>query len=426
MLHNSMNDTIIKVENLSKRYRIGIEEIIHDSLIGSILSWLKSPISNFRRVQKLSKFNSADASDIIWALKETSFEVKTGEILGIIGRNGAGKSTLLKILSRIVEPTSGQATVYGRVASLLEIGTGFHRELSGRENIYLNGTILGMTKKEINQNFKDIVEFSEVGKFIDTPVKRYSSGMYVRLAFAVAAHLNPEVLIVDEVLAVGDAAFQKKCLGKMNETAKSGRTVIFVSHNMHTIQDLCSRAILLDDGKIVMDGLTSDVIKHYLQPGMLQTGESDLVNNYKTRKSPGTLRAKSIRILDKNHDICSTFEINDELNIELDVTNVNSNGFAVSFLIFNQQGALIYHIRSQDGNINTKALGTTVTVGMTIPRLNIIQGRYSVDVWIGNHLDLLEDHVESTISFEVVNRGHSKVPLRSIIHEKGKWQIINT
>lgn len=421
-----MNDTIIKVENLSKRYRIGVQDVVYDSLIASIFSWIKSPISNFRRVQKLSKFDLEDSNDIIWALRDTSFEVKNGEILGIIGRNGAGKSTLLKILSRIVEPTSGQAIVYGRVASLLEIGTGFHPELSGRENIYLNGTILGMTKKEINNNFNDIVDFSEVGKFIDTPVKRYSSGMYVRLAFAVAAHLDPEVLIVDEVLAVGDAAFQKKCLGKMSETAKTGRTVIFVSHNMHTIQDLCSRTILLEDGKIEMDGPTSDVIKQYLQPGMLQTGKSDLANNYRARKSPGILRAKSIRILDNNHDICSTFEINDELNIELDISNVKSNGFAVSFLIYNQQGALIYHIRSQDGNINTKNLGSTVTIGMTIPRLNIIQGRYSIDVWIGNHLDLLEDHIESTISFEVVNRGHSKVPLRSIIHEKGNWEIINT
>ncbi|MBU0529111.1 ABC transporter ATP-binding protein [bacterium] len=419
-----MNDTIIKVDNLSKRYRIGVQDVIHDSLIASIFSWVKSPISNFRRVQKLSKFNGEDGQDIIWALKDISFNVKKGEIVGIIGRNGAGKSTLLKILSRIVEPTDGQASVYGRVASLLEIGTGFHRELSGRENIYLNGTILGMTKNEIKENFDEIVEFSEIGKFLDTPVKRYSSGMYVRLAFAVAAHLNPEILIVDEVLAVGDAAFQKKCLGKMSETAKSGRTVLFVSHNMHTIQDLCDRTILLEDGKVAIDGDTSDVIKHYLQPEMMKTGESDLTDNFRSRKSPGKLRAKAIRILDKNDEICSTYEINDPINIELDITNVNDNGFAVSFLIFNQQGALVYHIRSQDGNIITKNLGSTITVRMTIPRLNIIQGRYSVDVWLGNHLDLLEDHVESTISFEVVNRGHSKVPLRSIIHETGKWQII--
>lgn len=419
-----MNNKIIQINNLSKRYRIGLKEEMHDSLIGKISSVILAPFNNFRKVQKLSKFGKNDGEDIIWALKEISLDIMQGEIVGIIGRNGAGKSTLLKILSRIVEPTGGTAIINGRVASLLEIGTGFHKELSGRENIYLNGTILGMKKDEIRNKFDEIVEFSEISKFIDTPVKRYSSGMYVRLAFAVAAHLEPEILIVDEVLAVGDAAFQKKCLGKMSETAKSGRTVLFVSHNMHTIQDLCNRTILLEDGKIALDGTTSEVIKHYLQPEMMKTGESDLSNNFRTRKSPGKLRAKSIRILDRNDEICSTYEINDSLAIELDIANVTENGFAVSFLIFNQQGALVYQVRSQDGNMITKNLGSTATVRMTIPRLNIIQGRYSVDVWIGNHLDLLEDHVESSISFEIINRGHSKVPLRSIIHEVGKWQVI--
>ncbi len=421
-----MNDKIIQINNLSKRYRIGLKEELHDSLIGKISSIVLAPFNNFRKVQKLSKFEGKDSGeDIIWALKEISLDIKQGEIVGIIGRNGAGKSTLLKILSRIVEPTGGTAIIKGRVASLLEIGTGFHKELSGRENIYLNGTILGMKKDEITDKFEEIVQFSEIGKFIDTPVKRYSSGMYVRLAFAVSAHLNPEILIVDEVLSVGDAAFQKKCIGKMSETAKSGRTVLFVSHNMHTIQDLCNRTILLEDGKIALDGTTSDVIRHYLQPEMIKTGESDLSNNFRSRKSPGKLRAKAIRILDKEDKICSTYEIDDSLTIELDISNVRYNGFAVSFLIFNQQGALVYQVRSQDGNIITQNLGSIVTVRMTIPKLNIIQGRYSIDVWLGNHLDLLEDHVESTISFEVINKGHSKVPLRSIIHETGKWKIVN-
>jgi lipopolysaccharide transport system ATP-binding protein len=259
-----MSETVIKVQELGKRYRIGLKDEIHDNIISGITSWIKSPISNFKKVQKLSKFTNDDSDDIIWALKNVSFEVNDGEILGIIGKNGAGKSTLLKLLSRIIEPTKGMAIVNGRVASLLEVGTGFHRELTGRENIYLNGTILGMKKNEVKSRFDEIVEFSEIGKFIDTPVKRYSSGMYVRLAFAVAAHLNPEVLIVDEVLAVGDAAFQKKCIGKMGEVATSGRTVLFVSHNMHVIQNLCTRTILLEDGMIKYNGDTSEVVAKYL------------------------------------------------------------------------------------------------------------------------------------------------------------------
>lgn len=420
-----MNNNSIQIKNLSKRYRIGLKEEMHDSLIGKISSFVMSPFTNFRKVQKLSKFRGkSSGEDIIWAIQDISFDVNPGEIVGIIGSNGAGKSTLLKILSRIVEPTGGSAIINGRVASLLEIGTGFHRELSGRENIYLNGTILGMKKDEIKDKFDEIVEFSEIGKFIDTPVKRYSSGMYVRLAFAVAAHLEPEILIVDEVLAVGDAAFQKKCLGKMSETAQKGRIVLFVSHNMHTIQDLCNRAILLENGKIALDGTTSEVIKQYLQPEMIKTGESDLNNNFRSRKSSGKIRAKAIRILDNTGKICSSFKINDSISIEIDISNLRENGFAVSFLIFNEQGTLVYQVRSQDGNIITKNLGSTTTVRLTIPRLNIIQGRYSIDVWLGNHLDLLEDHISGAISFEVLNVEHSKLPLRSIIHETGQWELV--
>jgi len=227
---------------------------------------LVNPQSEFRNPQGLVNPNSAirnPKSDTIWALKDVSFEVKQGEVIGIIGRNGAGKSTLLKILSRITEPTEGYADIYGRVGSLLEVGTGFHPELTGRENIFLNGAILGMRKQEIEQKFDEIVNFAEVEKFIDTPVKHYSSGMYLRLAFAVAAHLDPEILLVDEVLAVGDAAFQQKCLGKMGAVAREGRTVLFVSHNMGAITRLCERSICLDEGQIIIDGKSNQVVDHY-------------------------------------------------------------------------------------------------------------------------------------------------------------------
>jgi len=260
-----MTDTAIKVKNLSKRYRIGQKEERHDTLFGALKSWMVSPLGNFRRLQKLSHFeDSEDSGEIIWALKDVSFEVKHGEVVGIIGRNGAGKSTLLKILSHITEPTSGRAVINGRVASLLEVGTGFHPELTGRENIYLNSTILGMTKQEVDRKFDEIVAFSEVEKFIDTPVKRYSSGMKVRLAFSVAAHLDPEILMIDEVLSVGDIGFQKKCLGKMGEVAKRGRTILFVSHNMAAVQSFCDRIVLIDNGRIIKNGAPKSTIMYYI------------------------------------------------------------------------------------------------------------------------------------------------------------------
>jgi lipopolysaccharide transport system ATP-binding protein len=261
-----MSEIAIKVENISKAYRLGLEETKHDTLSGSMISFLKAPLNNFKKLRNLSniKKDSID-EDVFWALKDINFEVKRGEAIGLIGKNGAGKSTLLKILSQITEPTTGQIDIYGRVASLLEVGTGFNPELTGRENVYLNGTILGMSKREIKLKFDEIIDFSGVEKFIDTPVKRYSSGMKVRLAFAVAAHLEPEILIVDEVLAVGDAEFQKKCLGKMQDVSNNdGRTVLFVSHNLQAVQNLCSKAILLKHGQILDIGSSSQVINNYL------------------------------------------------------------------------------------------------------------------------------------------------------------------
>ena len=260
-----MSEVAIQVKNLSKRYRIGLKEEIHDTFVASAMAWLKSPVSNYRKVHNLSYFSkNGESKDILWALDDVSFKVNKGEVIGIIGENGAGKTTLLKILSRITEPTSGFAEITGTVARLLEVGTGFHPELTGRENVYLNGTLLGMKKGEVERKFEEIVEFSGVEQFIDTPVKRYSSGMRVRLAFSVAAHLEPEVLLVDEVLAVGDAAFQKKCLGKMDELSEIGRTVFLVSHNMNSIGKLCKRAILFKNGRVDFIGETSEAINRYL------------------------------------------------------------------------------------------------------------------------------------------------------------------
>ena len=259
-----MSDIAIRVQNLGKEYRIGRKQesyrTLRDTLVGALGS-------TRRRMGKLLQGRTtgvAERNGTIWALKDASFEVKRGEVVGIIGRNGAGKSTLLKILTRITEPTVGFAEVTGRVGSLLEVGTGFHPELTGRENIYLNGAILGMRRAEINQNFDAIVAFAEMEQFLDTPVKRYSSGMAMRLAFAVAAHLEPETLLVDEVLAVGDVSFQKKCLDKMEDVGKQGRTVLFVSHNMPALARICERAILLDAGHVVQDGPSHQVIGAYL------------------------------------------------------------------------------------------------------------------------------------------------------------------
>ena len=260
---------MIEIHNLSKEYKIG-RETRHDETLREVISRaVKAPLKALR-----NSGNAIDADGFrhFWALNDVSFDVPEGEVVGIIGGNGAGKSTLLKILARITDPTKGIVKIRGRMASLLEVGTGFHPELTGRENIFLNGATLGMRKAEITANFDEIVAFAEVEQFIDTPVKRYSSGMYVRLAFAVAAHLKPEILVVDEVLAVGDMAFQKKCLGKMSEVSRGGRTVLFVSHNMAAIENLCRRVIVLNKGKLAFDGATRDAIQHSLRINAAKVG----------------------------------------------------------------------------------------------------------------------------------------------------------
>jgi lipopolysaccharide transport system ATP-binding protein len=333
-----MTDLAIRVEHLSKQYRIGLAQerpdTLRDVLVGGV-----------RRIKHLfsrSKDEASDAPGHIWALKDVSFDVQRGQVMGIVGRNGAGKSTLLKILSRVTDPTEGYGEIHGRVGSLLEVGTGFHPELSGRENIYLNGAILGMRREEIEEKFDEIVAFSEVGQFIDTPVKRYSSGMYLRLAFAVAAHLEPEILVVDEVLAVGDAEFQRKCLGKMNDVAQAGRTVLFVSHNMSAILRLTQETIVLEKGQIVMQGPTPEAVDYYLNMGLTKQGERFWTPE--ARPADGSaFEPLALRVLNPQGQVVDTVTAADGFFIELEY-NINEaiSGLRVGLYMMTTRGEYVF------------------------------------------------------------------------------------
>jgi lipopolysaccharide transport system ATP-binding protein len=375
-------DIAIKADHLSKRYRIGQKEAMHDHFGTAVIDFIKTPIKNFQKYRSLYQFGESDSDspDIIWALTDVSFEVKKGEVLGIIGRNGAGKSTLLKILSRITNPTDGQAEIRGRVSSLLEVGTGFHQELTGRENIYLNGTILGMRKKEIDHKIKDIIEFSGIKKFIDTPVKRFSSGMKVRLAFSVAAHLEPEILIIDEVLAVGDAEFQKKCLGKMHDFTKEGRTVIFVSHNMGAVIELCPRAIILKQGRIIDDGPSKPVVEKYLSSLFQPTEEADK-KEANHRSGDGRLRFESIYLQDGEGRKTSMPIAGNPMDIVIEFS-AKEDLSKVEFVltIFNSLGVAVTHcsvrVNGQGVDIN-KGSGC---IACCIPKLPLPMGKYKISV----------------------------------------------
>jgi lipopolysaccharide transport system ATP-binding protein len=336
-----MSDTVISVENISKLYRLG--EVGTGSLRHDLNRWWHKALGKedpYLQVGATNDRTKKSDSDYAWALQDVSFEVKRGEALGIIGRNGAGKSTLLKILSRVTTPTTGLVKVKGRIASLLEVGTGFNPELTGRDNIYLNGAILGMRKQEIDRKFDEIVDFSGVERYIDTPVKRYSSGMYVRLAFAVAAHLEPEILICDEVLAVGDAQFQKKCLGKMQDVSRGGRTILFVSHNLTAVASLCGRALLLKDGKKIIEGNTEKVVSEYVQATATSAGEITW-EAARPEANNGRLRLIAVRILcddkitpdvmiDKPVVVQYDFEVlQDGLNVSSSIHLLEKNGTCV-------------------------------------------------------------------------------------------------
>jgi lipopolysaccharide transport system ATP-binding protein len=344
-----MNDIVIKAENLGKKYVIG-----HQAQNGRYLALRDVLVHNAKSLWNKTKdlvsgkpIIQGDTMEEVWALKDVSFDVKSGDAVGIIGRNGAGKSTLLKILSRITEPSTGRVRIKGRVASLLEVGTGFHPELSGRENIYLNGTILGMTRTEIRQKFDEIIAFAEIDKYLDTPVKRYSSGMYVRLAFAVAAHLEPEILVVDEVLAVGDAQFQKKCLGKIGDVAKAGRTVLFVSHNMTAIKSLCNRAILLKKGQIANEGEAYQVVSNYLQESTLSLMKQMWEE---PTNAPGNdkVRLHCAMVIPLNEQTSAPITTETPLKLTFEFwNNLPDMALNLSVVLYNLEGVCIFNTSSQ-------------------------------------------------------------------------------
>lgn len=374
--------TVIKVENISKEYRLG--EVGSGTISRDINAWwakMKGKDNPNLKIDDLKKIRSSESH---LALSDISFEVAEGEVLGIVGRNGAGKSTLLKVLSRVTTPTSGCFKVKGRIASLLEVGTGFNPDLSGRENIFLNGAILGMKKQEIKSKFDEIVSFSGVEKFIDTPVKRYSSGMYVRLAFAVAAHLEPEILIVDEVLAVGDMEFQNKCLGKMNEVSKSGRTILFVSHNMQAVTQLCSRALLLEEGKVVFNGAVQEGVKRYLSKAIAQK-ESDINFSGRTdRVGNGKIMVSRIQVLNKEN-LSNQFVIGDDLclKIYLDAKEATRNvKMALHFYRYDE--TIIANVENVDADFSFEPFTGEKCFEINFPNLHFYPDTYKIGITIAS------------------------------------------
>ena len=407
----------IVVERLGKQYHIGLKEGRHDTLLRSFGAALTSPVTNFRQLRRLSQVESGEAEDIIWALRDVSFTIDRGAVVGLIGRNGAGKSTLLKVLSRITPPSEGRVTLNGRVSSLLEVGTGFHPELTGRENVYLNGTILGMRKAEVDRKFDEIVAFAEVEKFIDTPVKRYSSGMRVRLAFAVSAHLESEILLVDEVLAVGDAAFQEKCLRTMDGVARGGRTVLLVSHNMQVIQRLCERALLIRGGRLVEDGPPAEVIDSYLQDYHREPLPEPMTFN-------GQLRLKDITFLQDGYTVSELADFGKPLQIRLryDVLEPIRN-LLLGFDIFSGDGTHLY--RTYDmlaGGLDFRQPGAYESI-YELPAGAFQAGAYFVEVVIGVHRHGWLTRGDIRLKLDFGGPRAVDVWFPGVIGPLGAWQI---
>jgi lipopolysaccharide transport system ATP-binding protein len=432
----------ISVEGLSKRYRLGDgSRAPYKTLRESINNTAANAWRRFRNRSQNGKADPArskaatsaesNLSEEIWALKDVSFGVQPGEVLGVIGRNGAGKSTLLKVLSRITHPTSGQVDLRGRVGSLLEVGTGFHPELTGRENIYLNGSILGMTRAEVARKFDEIVAFSEIERFLDTPVKRYSSGMYTRLAFAVASHLEPEILIVDEVLAVGDAAFQKKCLGKMSQVSRHGRTVLFVSHQMAAIKSLCTRAILMENGQVAMDGDVDQVVDRYLSAGSEMSRTGIIPENIpRIQDVRGEAFFRSVRLSDLNGKELSQLYFGQPFRVTFTcdiLQDIRDGHFEIS--ISTVDGTQVTYSTTMDegqGPTYLKAGKHKVTAEFDV---TLLPREYSIDLGIHHRNGTTSDYVQQTLNFNVLRVGETGIDhypwpkTRGFIRAGGKWQF---
>ena len=422
-----MSDAVIRVENLGKKYVIGHQKqggytTLRERLTDGTKSLGK------RLLTPSHKSSPYSASEEFWALKDVSFEIKQGDRVGIIGRNGAGKSTLLKILSRITEPTTGQIAIKGRVASLLEVGTGFHPELTGRENIYLNGAILGMSKAEIKRKFDEIVDFAEVEKFLDTPVKRYSSGMYVRLAFAVAAHLEPEILVVDEVLAVGDVQFQKKCIGKMGEVTKEGRTVLFVSHNMSAVEALCNRGICLESGSLCLNSTSEKAVMFYLKSAYNLTQEV-VLDERKDRRGSGRVRAFSFKILDEQGNEEQVLQSGKNYDFKIEYLNKTGHilsDVVISVDIHDDKDSVVLLFRSNFTNSNVTLTPEKGHIICKVKNLPLASGLYQVTIFMSHADSEILDWIEYAASFTVdggdfFGTGSTGLPDSCKILAKAEW-----
>jgi lipopolysaccharide transport system ATP-binding protein len=431
-----MTKKAITVDNLSKVYRIGVKGETNDSLGRAMIDFVRSPFTNYRKYTSLYRFSDAELADdytgedILWALKDVSFSVNQGEVVGIVGVNGAGKSTLLKVISNITPPTMGTINIRGRVSRLLEVGTGFHPELTGRENVYLNGTILGMRKKEVDDKFDEIVDFAGVDKFLDTPVKRYSMGMRVRLAFAVAAHLEPEILIIDEVLAVGDAEFQKKCLNKMEDVGKEGRTVLFVSHNMAAVTRLCQRGILLSAGSITADGTAHDIVSQYLTSGLGTTAAREWPNR---EEAPGNNNVwlRAVRIVNTQGDVSAGVDIREPVGLEMEYEVTNEGEILMPyFRLTNEQGVTIFSTIDQDirWHTETRAPGRYISTAW-IPGNMLSEGMIYVLATIRTrHRKEWPFFVRDAVAFNVIEtaegesaRGQWAGKLDGVVRPKLDW-----